>query len=138
MLKWVAMLFLVAGLYACGSGDESFSCELGSLTGNYLVSFDELGGNCGPFPDLLVAFTPGQPSPECTLISKDVSEDRCHMDAKDTCTDVANDLVTTVTATWTQDNDSGTRLSGTQTIQATDLAGAAICTSTYRVTAVRQ
>lgn len=119
-------------------------CDLASLTGTYLLSFEAISGNCVSPPARLTRIDGlsgggegGAGGSECVETAPDrISDNGCTLELAETCTtdSQVQDYVTIIQ----QDTVEGDRLSGTMSVDVEDTAGNSVCAGTFRVSFVRQ
>lgn len=136
-------VFASVFLVACGGEDDSLVCNQGDRVGTYLAVFSErnMPLPCGPLPDQLGRIDSQDLPDGCVFDASDRwTENDCKLERAYTCEsdDIGPGYTTEWIAVTTQDNSSGSRISGVVTIRALDASGVALCASTYDVVATRQ
>lgn len=127
-----------SGSESDGSDDEPVDCSAADRMGSYLVQFTELDGDCGPLPDQIVRLTDDL-AEGCVLDDEPVvSSDQCRLENSVTCTDAGTGQTVTLVGVTTQQNDSGSLITGTATATVRDSNGVALCLSTYSLRYERQ
>lgn len=140
-MRHLALLTILA--LGCGGGDdsdESFTCELGTIVGTYLLSTEILDGNCGEQTSSLIQLDPNADTGCVNVTEPRASEDRCTFETHAICPfdEFAPGASVESTTFTRQDNDDASRLSGTMTITILDGNGTGVCFGTYRVRYERQ
>jgi hypothetical protein len=141
------LVFAALTLAGCSAGDggdrtdevtgsKPLVCaEFAQRSGTYLVDFVQMSGSCGPQTGGLVRIQSELPA-ACAFDAPDLwSAMGCTLDRAITCAD-ANGTTKLVSVT-TQQDASGSFITGIFTIQLTDVSGDS-CTGTYRVSYRRQ
>ncbi len=128
----VAFIWLVA----CGDEkEEPITCGTNDRHGTYLLTYTELGGNCGPIPPSVIIVDSNQ-ADDCTIEFENKSDDNCTFSSQFTCDD--GEVFGEFTSTTTQETDSGSVVTGTIAMTLEEIGTSNTCTGTYRIKYVRQ
>lgn len=132
---------------ACSAADpapqaRAKTCSKTERNGTYLMTLTVVSGDCGEYPQQLGRLDDAEAIPDiCALDAPDRwSEGECKFERAYTCLEegIGPGVQSHWVAVTTQDDDSGSRLSGTVSVRITSAAGLQVCVGTYSMSAVRQ
>jgi hypothetical protein len=125
-------------LAGCSSGDPSFTCAIGELSGTWRIHYEETNGNCGAVADETVVLSPAASqaaSAGCTYAAQNISSDKCSLELDFTCPTTDN----AGTQHWigSMHQVAADRLEGSYTVQLQH-PQLGTCRSTYDTTMQKQ
>jgi hypothetical protein len=142
MQKTTHILACLAVITAYSCGSVECSPEGQDRTGIYLVESKTISGNCGDMDSSLVNLSTVSATStggDCTIDFELWSDDECKVEREATCTFPSDDLTATFLIISEQENDAGSRLTGTMTTTMRSIStGNFECSGTYEMRYTRQ